>query len=179
MPSPGAFVFTIDGKEYRLEPGLEAVSYYDPPNMTYPFGAYICVMDIDVDTGVFKVRRFYALDDCGTRINPMIIEGQIHGGLTEGYAMASMQQIAFDEDGNCLVLPLSVRETIVNTRADQSKTYTDWLPSFNARFDFGRGIIARVAVSSSEPAKVLADFPAMAVEASFSRLPSIAVLVLS
>ena len=63
-----------------MEPGLEAVSYYDPPNMTYPFGAYICVMDIDVDTGVHKVRRFYALDDCGTRINPMIIEGQVHGG---------------------------------------------------------------------------------------------------
>ena len=69
-----------------MEPGLEAVSYYDPPNMTYPFGAYVCVMDIDVDTGVHKVRRFYALDDCGTRINPMIIEGQVHGGLTEGYA---------------------------------------------------------------------------------------------
>src|SRR6266404_4241904 len=65
-----------------MEPGLEAVSYYDPPNMTYPFGAYICVMNIDVDTGVYKVRRFYALDDCGTRINPMIIEGQVHGGLT-------------------------------------------------------------------------------------------------
>ena len=69
-----------------MEPGLEAVNYYDPPNLTYPFGAYICVVDIDVDTGVAKVRRFYALDDCGTRINPMIIEGQVHGGLTEGFA---------------------------------------------------------------------------------------------
>ena len=62
-----------------MEPGLEAVSYYDPPNMTYPFGAYICVMDIDVDTGVYNVRRFYALDDCGTRINPMIIEARCMG----------------------------------------------------------------------------------------------------
>ena len=83
-----------------MEPGLEAVSYYDPPNMTYPFGAYICVMDIDVDTGVHKVRRFYALDDCGTRINPMIIEGQVHGGCTEGYAIAMGQEIVYDEDGN-------------------------------------------------------------------------------
>ena len=71
-----------------LEPGLEAVSYYDPPNMTYPFGAYVCVMDIDVDTGVPEIRRFYALDDCGTRINPMVIEGQVHGGLTEALAIA-------------------------------------------------------------------------------------------
>jgi carbon-monoxide dehydrogenase large subunit len=83
-----------------IEPGLEAVSYYDPPNMTYPFGAYVCVMDIDVDTGVTDVRRFYALDDCGTRINPMIIEGQVHGGLTEALAVALGQEIAYDEMGN-------------------------------------------------------------------------------
>ena len=83
-----------------LEPGLEAVSYYDPPNMTYPFGAYVCVMDIDVDTGVPKIRRFYALDDCGTRINPMIIEGQVHGGLTEALAVAMGQEIAYDDMGN-------------------------------------------------------------------------------
>ena len=83
-----------------LEPGLEAVSYYDPPNMTYPFGAYVCVMDIDVDTGVTDIRRFYALDDCGTRINPMIIEGQVHGGLTEALAVALGQEIAYDDMGN-------------------------------------------------------------------------------
>ena len=83
-----------------MEPGLEAINYYDPPNMTFPFGAYICVMDIDVDTGVAKVRRFYALDDCGTRINPMIIEGQIHGGLTEAFGIAMGQEIHYDEDGN-------------------------------------------------------------------------------
>ena len=84
-----------------LEPGLEAVSYYDPPNMTYPFGAYVCVMDIDVDTGVSKINRFYALDDCGTRINPMVIEGQVHGGLTEALAVALGQEIAYDDMGNC------------------------------------------------------------------------------
>ena len=85
-----------------MEPGLEAVSYYDPPNMTYPFGAYFCVMDIDVDTGVYKIKRFYALDDCGTRINPMIIEGQVHGGLTEAFAIAMGQEIRYDAGGNVL-----------------------------------------------------------------------------
>ena len=83
-----------------MEPGLEAVSYYDPPNMTYPFGAYICVIDIDVDTGVTEIRRFYALDDCGTRINPMIVEGQVHGGLTEALAIAMGQEMDYDEYGN-------------------------------------------------------------------------------
>ncbi|MDE2567238.1 MAG: carbon-monoxide dehydrogenase large subunit, partial [Burkholderiales bacterium] len=85
-----------------LEMGLEAVHYYDPPNFTFPFGIYLCVVDIDRATGETKVRRFYALDDCGTRINPMVIEGQIHGGLTEGYAVAMGQQMPFDAQGNLL-----------------------------------------------------------------------------
>jgi carbon-monoxide dehydrogenase large subunit len=85
-----------------MEQGLNAVSYYDPPNLTYPFGAYLCVVDIDKFTGETRVRRFYALDDCGTRINPMVIEGQIHGGLTEAFAVALGQQLPFDENGNHL-----------------------------------------------------------------------------
>jgi hypothetical protein len=85
-----------------LEMGLEAVHYYDPPNFTFPFGIYLCVVDIDRATGETKIRRFYALDDCGTRINPMIIEGQIHGGLTEGFAVAMGQQMPFDAQGNLL-----------------------------------------------------------------------------
>ena len=83
-----------------MEPGLEAVEYYDPPNMTYPFGAYICVVDIDRFTGETKIRRFYGVDDCGTRINPMIVEGQIHGGLTEAFAIAMGQELVFDDNGN-------------------------------------------------------------------------------
>jgi carbon-monoxide dehydrogenase large subunit len=83
-----------------MEPGLEAVDYYDPPNMTYPFGAYVCVVEIDADTGVATVRRFYALDDCGTRINPMVIEGQVHGGLTEAFGIAMGQEIRYDALGN-------------------------------------------------------------------------------
>ena len=85
-----------------MEPGLEAVDYYDPPNFTYPFGSYLCVVDIDKYTGVTKVRRFYALDDCGTRINPMIIEGQIHGGLNEGFAVAMGQELPYDKEGNLM-----------------------------------------------------------------------------
>jgi carbon-monoxide dehydrogenase large subunit len=85
-----------------VEGGLEAQICYNPENLTYPNGAYICVVDVDRGTGVVKVRRFVAVDDCGTRINPMIIEGQVHGGLADGVGMALMEMIAFDEDGNCL-----------------------------------------------------------------------------
>ncbi len=93
-----AYTNCPEGMEY----GLEDVTYYDPPNLTYPYGSYIVVVEVDPETGVWKVQRMVALDDCGVRINPMIVEGQIHGGLTEGFAMSSMQWITFDEDGNCI-----------------------------------------------------------------------------
>ncbi|TLZ43426.1 MAG: carbon-monoxide dehydrogenase large subunit [Methanobacteriota archaeon] len=83
-----------------MEMGLEAVDYYDPPNMTYPFGSYICAVDIDKETGEVHIRRFVAVDDCGTIINPMIVDGQIHGGLTMGLAPALLEEIQYDENGN-------------------------------------------------------------------------------
>jgi aerobic carbon-monoxide dehydrogenase large subunit len=83
-----------------MEAGLEAVHYYDPPNLTFPFGSYICVVDIDCGTGEVKVRRFVAIDDCGNIINPMIVDGQIHGGLTQGLAPALFEEISYDEAGN-------------------------------------------------------------------------------
>ena len=85
-----------------MEMGLEAVDYYDPPNLTFPFGSYICVVDIDKGTGEVHVRRFVAVDDCGNIINPMIVDGQIHGGLTMGLAPALYEQITYDENGNNL-----------------------------------------------------------------------------
>ena len=85
-----------------MEAGLEGVHYYDPPNMTYPFGTYAVVVEIDRGTGQWKVKKVVAVDDCGVRINPMIVEGQIMGGLTEGYAIAALELITFDEDGNCI-----------------------------------------------------------------------------
>ncbi|HEX8856369.1 MAG TPA: aerobic carbon-monoxide dehydrogenase large subunit [Thermoleophilaceae bacterium] len=92
---------TVDLPE-GVEGGLDAETVYNPVNLTFPFGAYICVVDVDPGTGHVKVRRFVAVDDCGTRINPMIIEGQIHGGLAEGVGIALMELISFDEEGNCL-----------------------------------------------------------------------------
>src|SRR6187397_57771 len=83
-----------------MEAGLEAVDYYDPPNLTFPFGSYICVVDIYKGTGEVKIRRFVAIDDCGNIINPMIVEGQVHGGLTMGLAPALFEEISYDENGN-------------------------------------------------------------------------------
>ncbi|HZE65128.1 MAG TPA: aerobic carbon-monoxide dehydrogenase large subunit [Sporichthyaceae bacterium] len=83
-----------------MEPGLENNAYYDPPNLTWPFACYIATVEVDPATGVWDVLRFVAVDDCGVRINPMVVEGQIMGGLTEAYAMSNMQFQTYDEDGN-------------------------------------------------------------------------------
>jgi aerobic carbon-monoxide dehydrogenase large subunit len=87
---------------HDLEAGLEATDYYNPPNLTFPFGSYIAVVDIDKGTGEVKVRRFIAIDDCGNIINPMVVEGQVHGGLTQGLAPALFEEIVYDENGTCL-----------------------------------------------------------------------------
>lgn len=83
-----------------MEAGLEAIDYYDPPNLTFPFGSYICAVDVDKETGQVKIRRFVAVDDCGVIINPMIVDGQIHGGLTMGFAPAMLEEIPYDAEGN-------------------------------------------------------------------------------
>ncbi len=106
-----------------MEGGLEAVDYYDPPNLTYPFGSYICVVDIDKGTGEVKVRRFVAVDDCGNIINPMIVEGQIHGGLTMGFAPALMEEIQYDPDGN--IIGGSFMEYLLPTSMETPNWETD------------------------------------------------------
>ncbi|MDX1394292.1 MAG: aerobic carbon-monoxide dehydrogenase large subunit [Gemmatimonadota bacterium] len=85
-----------------MEAGLEATDYYDPPNLTFPFGSYISVVDVDSGTGEVHVRRFIAVDDCGNIINPLVVEGQVHGGLTQGLAPALFEEIVYDRNGQNL-----------------------------------------------------------------------------
>ncbi|HVS12869.1 MAG TPA: molybdopterin cofactor-binding domain-containing protein [Thermoanaerobaculia bacterium] len=85
-----------------LEPGLQAVSFYDPANFTYPFGAHVCVVELDPDTGAVTLRDYVAVDDVGNVINPLIVEGQVHGGLTQGIGQALWEQAVYDESGQLL-----------------------------------------------------------------------------
>jgi aerobic carbon-monoxide dehydrogenase large subunit len=86
----------------NLEPGLDFSSFYDPANFTYPFGCHICVVEVDKETGVTKVKRFIAVDDVGNIINPMIVEGQIHGGVAQGIGQALFEGVEFDETGQII-----------------------------------------------------------------------------
>jgi carbon-monoxide dehydrogenase large subunit len=82
-----------------MEPGLEEIAFYDPENFVFPFGAHACVVDVDSETGKVEIVRYVAVDDCGPAINPMLIDGQVHGGITHGVGQALYEQVVYDEDG--------------------------------------------------------------------------------
>jgi aerobic carbon-monoxide dehydrogenase large subunit len=85
-----------------MEPFLDDVTYYDPPECTYPFGTHICVVEVDKETGQVKLLRYLAVDDVGKRINPLIVDGQIHGGIAQGVAQALWEGAVYDENGQLL-----------------------------------------------------------------------------
>ena len=85
-----------------VEPGLEATAFFDPSNFVYPFGTHICTVDVDTETGEVKILRYIAVDDCGPQINPMIVDGQVHGGVIQGLGEALQEMAVYDEDGQLL-----------------------------------------------------------------------------
>ncbi|MCB0564235.1 MAG: xanthine dehydrogenase family protein molybdopterin-binding subunit [Phaeodactylibacter sp.] len=103
-----------------LEPGLDFSSFYDPANFTYPFGAHIAIVEVDQDTGKVSLKRFIAVDDVGNVINPMIVDGQIHGGLAQGIGQALLEGAVYDENG----------QLINGSYMDYTMPRADDLPSF-------------------------------------------------
>ena len=85
-----------------MEAGLEASSFYDPPNFTYPFGAHVAVVEVDTATGHVRLNRYVAVDDCGPQINPVIVEGQVHGGVVQGIGQALWEEAVYDPNGQLL-----------------------------------------------------------------------------
>src|SRR5437899_3182410 len=106
-----------------VEPVLDATTFYDPTNFVFPFGCHICVVDVDRETGQVKIRRYIAVDDVGNQINPMIVEGQVHGGVLQGLAQAMLEQSVYDENGN--LLTNSLIEYLVPTALEAPRIETD------------------------------------------------------
>ena len=92
--------FTAHDLPDGLEPNLEAQVTYDPPNFSWPFGTHMCLVEVDVETGSIDVLRYVAVDDCGVQVNPLIVEGQVHGGVVQGMAQALFEGVDYDADGN-------------------------------------------------------------------------------
>lgn len=94
--------YWYDGLPEGLEPGLEATSIYDPQNFTWPFGTHICTVEVDPHTGDTQVLRYIAIDDVGNVINPMIVEGMVHGGVAQGIGQALLEEGIYDQDGQLI-----------------------------------------------------------------------------
>jgi len=112
------------------EHGLEAVTYFDPAGTTFPFGCHVCAVEVDIETGAVSLLRYVAIDDCGVVVNPMIVEGQIQGGITQGLAQALFEELVYDPDGGQLktgsladYLVPTVNE-VVNYELDRTVTPT-------------------------------------------------------
>jgi carbon-monoxide dehydrogenase large subunit len=143
-----------------MEAGLEAVDYYDPPNLTFPFGSYVCVVDIDRGTGMVKIRRFLAVDDCGNIINPMIVDGQIHGGLAMGMAPALHEEITYDENGNNLAG--SFMDYLLPTAMETPSWETDKTITPSPHHPLGAKGVGESATVGAPPAIVNAVVDALA-----------------
>ncbi|HVM63712.1 MAG TPA: molybdopterin cofactor-binding domain-containing protein [Acidimicrobiales bacterium] len=109
MPLAGiAFeAFTAHNLPEGMEPTLEASSTWDPPNFVFPFGTHVAVVEIDTDIGDVKLRSYTAVDDCGNRVNPLIVDGQVHGGVVQGIAQALFEEAVYDHDGNLVTATLA------------------------------------------------------------------------
>jgi len=105
-PDKGMTLAEVAGAAYvpenvpeGMEPGLEETTFYDPENFVYPFGAHACVVEVDADTGKVEVKRWVCVDDCGPAVNPLLIDGQVHGGIVHAIGQALYEQIHYDEAG--------------------------------------------------------------------------------
>ena len=109
-----------DGLPPDVESGLEATEFFRPPQLVYPFGAHVAVVELDTETGRVAVRTFVSVDDCGVRISPMLVAGQVHGGLAQGIAQALYEELVYGEDG----------QLVTGTLMDYAVPKADDLPSF-------------------------------------------------
>jgi len=108
LPSRSLSLSEIAGRAYSerlpadIETGLEATDFFRPPDFIYPFGTHVAVVEIERETGIVRLREYYSVDDCGPRISPLLVEGQIHGGLAQGIGQALLEEVIFDAQGQLL-----------------------------------------------------------------------------
>jgi carbon-monoxide dehydrogenase large subunit len=142
-----------------VESGLEATDFFRPPQLVYPFGAHVAVVEIDRDTGEIAVREYVAVDDCGTRVSPTLVQGQVHGGLAQGIAQALFEEVCYGSDGQLLtgsLMDYAVprAEALPSFVTDQTVTPTPHNP-------MGAKGIGEAATIGSTPAVVNAVIDAL------------------
>ena len=157
-PDKGLTLAEIAGAAYvpenlpdGMEPGLEETTFYDPENFVFPFGAHACIVDVDVETGKVNVERYVAVDDCGPAINPMLIEGQIHGGIVHAIGQALFERIHYDDDG----------QLVTGTFVDYALPSAADVPSFETDRTETRSPVNSLGVKGVGEAGTIAASPAV------------------
>ncbi len=142
-----------------IESGLEATDFFRPPQLIYPFGAHVAVVEVDRDTGDVAVRDFFSVDDCGVRISPMIVRGQVHGGLAQGIAQALLEEVVYGQDGQLVTGTLM--DYAVPRAADLPSFVTDQTVTPTPHNPMGAKGIGEAATIGSTPAIVNAVVDAL------------------
>ncbi len=157
-PDKGLTLAEIAGAAYvpenlpdGMEPGLEETTFYDPENFVFPFGAHACIVDVDVETGKVNVERYVSVDDCGPAINPMLIEGQIHGGIVHALGQALFERIHYDDDG----------QLVTGTFVDYALPSAADVPSFETDRTETRSPVNSLGVKGVGEAGTIAASPAV------------------
>src|SRR5258707_2740158 len=135
-----------------IEPGLETTAFWEPQACVFPFGTHICVVEIDKDTGDAEIKRFVAVDDCGRQINPLIVEGQVHGGIAQGVGQAMYEQVIYGEDGQLLTATLT----------DYAVPITTELPSYELDSTVTLTPVNQLGVKGVGEAGTIGSTPAVA-----------------
>ncbi len=135
-----------------LEPGLEAEAFYDPSNFTFPFGTHICITEVDPETGKVTILKYVAVDDCGKRINPLIVDGQIHGGIAQGIAQALYEEAVYSAEGNLLTATLN--DYLVPTACEIPNILTDETTTPSPHNPLGVKGVGETGTIASTPAVV-------------------------
>ena len=143
-----------------LEPNLEATAVWDPPNFTWPGGTHLCVVEVDTETGKTDILKYVAVDDCGTVINPMIVEGQVHGGVAQGIAEALYEEAIYDDQGN--LMTSSMTQYLVPSATEMPSFVLDRTETPSTTNPLGVKGIGEAGTIASPPAVVNAVIDAIA-----------------
>jgi aerobic carbon-monoxide dehydrogenase large subunit len=160
IPEVAFSAWTAHNLPEGVEPGLEATYVFDPPNMTFPAGAHICAVEVDTETGHAQVTKYVAVDDCGNVINPMIVDGQVHGGVAQGIAEALYEEAIYDENGN--LLTSSMHSYRIPSPAELPPIVTDRTVTPSTTNPMGVKGVGEAGTIASPPAVVNAVIDALA-----------------
>ncbi len=148
----GGAAWVADNLPPGLEPGMEATTFFDPPNFTFPFGTHVCEVEVDPETGSVDIVQYTAVDDCGVVVNPMIVDGQVHGGVIQSIAQALFEETVYSEDGQ--IRTPTLVEYLIPSAADLPKIVSDRIVTPTPTNPLGAKGIGEAGTIAATPAVV-------------------------